>query len=198
LRSMIGVVLQKPFLFSTTIKENIAYSSPGSDIKDVVDSAKIANIHEIISDAFPDSYDTVVGEKGVTLSGGQKQRVTLARTLLKDPDILVMDDSTSAVDTETEFEIQKSLRDVTGGKTIIIIAHRITSVQDCDRIIVLDKGRVIEHGTHEELVLNNGFYKKILDIQVSIEDEIEQDILETGKGKREKSTIKKNIDEALV
>lgn len=181
LRNRIGVVLQKPFLFSTSIKENIAYSMPGTDIADVVESAKIAHIHDIISDAFPNSYDTVVGEKGVTLSGGQKQRVTLARTLLKDPDILVLDDSTSAVDTETEFEIQKALRDVTDGKTIIIIAHRITSVQDCDRIIVLDKGRVIEQGTHDELVLNNGFYKKILDIQVSIEDEIEKDIYGNGK-----------------
>lgn len=111
----------------------------------------------------------MIGEKGVTLSGGQKQRVTLARTLLKNPNILVLDDSTSAVDTETEFEIQKALRGVTGSKTTIVIAHRITSVQDCDRIIVLDKGRVIEEGSHDELIKNNGFYKKIYDIQVSIE-----------------------------
>jgi len=192
LRSKIGVVLQKPFLFSTSIKENIAYVKPDTRIDDVVESAKIANIHDIIMDIFPNAYDTVVGEKGVTLSGGQKQRVTLARTLMKDPDIFVMDDSTSSVDSETEFEIQKALRGVTEGKTIIVIAHRITSVQDCDRIIVLDKGRVIEQGSHNELIMNNGFYKKIFDIQVSIEEEIEKDI---SNGKNE---MKQLTDEALV
>lgn len=176
LRSKIGVVLQKPFLFSTTIKENIAYSDPETHIDEIVESAKVANIHDIITDIFPQAYDTVVGEKGVTLSGGQKQRVTLARTILKNPDILVMDDSTSSVDTETEFVIQKALRNVTEHKTTIVIAHRVTSVQDCDRIIVLDKGRVIEQGTHDELIEFNGFYKKIYDIQVSIEDEINRDI----------------------
>jgi ATP-binding cassette subfamily B protein len=176
LRSRIGVVLQKPFLFSTSIKENIAYVKPDVNIKEVINSAKIANIHEIIEEMFPESYDTMVGEKGVTLSGGQKQRVTIARTLLKNPDILVLDDSTSSVDTETEFEIQKALRSITKGKTTLIIAHRITSIQDCDRIIVLDKGRIIESGTHEELIKHNGFYKKIFDIQVSIEDEINEEL----------------------
>jgi ATP-binding cassette subfamily B protein len=195
LRSKIGVVLQKPFLFSTSIKENIAYVKPDTEIDNVVESAKIASIHDIIMDVFPDAYDTIVGEKGVTLSGGQKQRVTLARTLLKNPDILVLDDSTSSVDTETEFEIQKALRSITGGKTTIVIAHRITSVQDCDRIIVLDKGRVIEQGTHEELILNNGFYKRIFDIQVSIEDEIECEVSEL---KSEKSKVKKEIDSAFA
>jgi len=188
LRSKIGVVLQRAFLFSTSIKENIAYSDPDTHIEEIVESAKVAKIHDIISDNFPNSYDTIIGEKGVTLSGGQKQRVTLARTLLKNPDILVLDDSTSAVDTETEFEIQKALRGVTASKTTIVIAHRITSVQDCDRIIVLDKGRVIEQGTHEELIENNGFYKKIFDIQVSIEDEINEDI-DKAKSKSEKAKI---------
>ncbi|HMT11970.1 MAG TPA: ATP-binding cassette domain-containing protein, partial [Ignavibacteria bacterium] len=177
--------LQRPFLFSTSIKENIAYANPGTHIEEIVESAKVANIHDIISDHFPNSYDTVLGEKGVTLSGGQKQRVTLARTILKNPDILVLDDSTSSVDTETEFEIQKALRNVTNEKTTIVIAHRITSVQDCDRIIVLDKGRVIEQGTHDELIENNGFYKKIFDIQVSIEDEINEDI-DNAKVKKDK------------
>ncbi|MDZ4713636.1 MAG: ABC transporter ATP-binding protein [bacterium] len=172
LRSRFGVVLQKPFLFSTTIKDNISYASPGSHIDEVIDAAKAANIHEIITEVFPDSYETILGEKGVTLSGGQKQRVTIARTLLKDPDILILDDSTSAVDSETEYEIQKSLRKLMKGKTTFIIAHRITSIQDCDRIIVLNKGNIIEEGTHDELVKNEGFYKKIYDIQVSIEEEI--------------------------
>src|SRR4030095_332908 len=178
LRSKIGVVLQKPFLFSTTLKENIAYSNPDTHIDEIVESAKVANIHDIIKEVFPNSYDTIVGEKGVTLSGGQKQRVTLARTILKNPDILVLDDSTSSVDTETEFEIQRALGNVTKDKTTIVIAHRVTSVQECSRIIVLDKGRVIEQGSHEELILNDGFYKKIYDIQVSIEDEINKDINE--------------------
>ena len=172
LRSRFGVVLQKPFLFSTTIKDNIAYANPDSHIDEVIEASRAAKIHDIITEVFPNSYETIVGEKGVTLSGGQKQRVTIARTLLKDPDILIFDDSTSAVDSETEYEIQKELRNMIKGKTTFIIAHRITSIQDCDRIIVLDKGNIIEDGTHEELLLNNGFYKKVYDIQVSIEDEI--------------------------
>ncbi len=178
LRSRFGVVLQKPFLFSTTIKDNIAYSNPESHIDEVIDAASAAKIHEIITEVFPDSYETIVGEKGVTLSGGQKQRLTIARTLLKDPDILVLDDSTSSVDSETEFEIQKALRRLMKFKTTFIIAHRITSIQDCDRIIVLDKGSISEEGTHEELIENNGFYNRIFNIQVSIEDEIRQ---ETGQ-----------------
>ncbi|MDQ3022475.1 MAG: ABC transporter ATP-binding protein/permease [Bacteroidota bacterium] len=175
LRSRFGVVLQKPFLFSTTIKDNIAYANPDSHIDEVIEASRTAKIHDIIEEVFPDSYETIVGEKGVTLSGGQKQRVTIARTLLKDPDILIFDDSTSAVDSETEFEIQKALRKIIKGKTTFIIAHRITSIQDCDRIIVLDKGSIIEEGTHEELLLVNGFYKKIYDIQVSVEDEIREE-----------------------
>jgi ATP-binding cassette subfamily B protein len=176
LRSRFGVVLQRPFLFSTTIKDNIAYVKPDTHIDEVVESAKIANIHGIIEEAFPDSYDTLVGEKGVTLSGGQKQRVALARTLLKNPDILVLDDSTSSVDSETEYAIQRALRRILKGKTTFIIAHRITSIQDCDRIIVLEKGTVVESGSHAELILNNGFYRKIYDIQVSIEDEINTEL----------------------
>ena len=172
LRSRFGVVLQKPFLFSTTIKNNIAYANPDSHLDDIIEAARAANIHDIITEVFPNSYETIVGEKGVTLSGGQKQRVTIARTLMKDPDILIFDDSTSSVDSETEFEIQKAMRNLMQGKTAFIIAHRITSIQDCDRIIVLDKGNIIEEGTHEELIGHDGFYKKIYDIQISIEEEI--------------------------
>jgi ATP-binding cassette subfamily B protein len=192
LRSRFGVVLQKPFLFSTTIKDNIAYVKPDTQIDDVINSAKAASIHDIIEEAFPDSYDTVVGEKGVTLSGGQKQRVTIARTLLKRPDIFVLDDSTSSVDSETEFEIQKALRNILKGKTAFVIAHRITSIQDCDRIIVLDKGRIIESGTHDELIEHNGFYKKIFDIQVSVEDEIKQDEEDYIKNRRINKMLKKD------
>lgn len=172
LRKRMGVVLQKPFLFSTTLKENIAYGVPETHVDEVIEAAKDASIHDIITDIFPQSYETVVGEKGVTLSGGQKQRVTIARTLLKNPDIFILDDSTSSVDTETEFEIQKALRKSMKGKTTFVIAHRITSIQDCDRIIVLDKGKIVDMGTHDELIARDGFYKKIFDIQVSVEDEI--------------------------
>ena len=175
LRSRIGVVLQKPFLFTTTIKDNIAYSKPSSHIDDVIDYSKAAQIHDIITDIFPESYETVVGEKGVTLSGGQKQRVTIARTLLKNPDILVLDDSTSSVDTETEYEIQKTLKKLMKDKTTFVIAHRITSIQDADRILILDKGKIVESGTHDELIRREGFYKKIFDIQISIEEEIEKE-----------------------
>jgi ATP-binding cassette, subfamily B, bacterial len=175
LRDRFGVVLQKPFLFSATLLENIAYSDPDSHIDEVMKFAKAAHIHEIIEEKFPKSYETVVGERGVTLSGGQKQRVAIARTLLKNPDILVLDDSTSSVDSETEFNIQKSMRRIMKDKTVFIIAHRITSITDCDRIIVLDKGKVAECGTHEELLLNNGFYKRIHDIQLSIEAELEKE-----------------------
>ncbi len=178
LRSRFGVVLQKPFLFSTTIKNNIAYANPDSHLDDIIEAARAANIHDIITEVFPDSYETIVGEKGVTLSGGQKQRVTIARTLMKDPDILIFDDSTSSVDSETEFEIQKAMRNLMQGKTAFIIAHRITSIQDCDRIIVLDKGNIIEEGTHDELIGHDGFYKKIYDIQISIEEEIKAETVD--------------------
>lgn len=172
LRKKVGVVLQKPFLFSTSLKENIGYAVADYETSEVIDAAKSASIHDIITEIFPQEYETVVGEKGVTLSGGQKQRVTIARTLLKNPDIFVLDDSTSAIDTETEFEIQKALREKMKGRTTFVVAHRITSIQDCDRIIVLDKGRIIDIGTHDELIKKEGFYKKIFDLQVSVEDEI--------------------------
>ena len=176
LRNRIGVVLQKPFLFSRTLKENIAYGNPSSHIDEVIDAAKAAKIHDVITEIFPQSYETVVGEKGVTLSGGQKQRVSIARTLLTDPDIFVLDDSTSAVDTETEFEIQKALAEIMKNKTSFVIAHRITSIQSCDRIIVLDKGKVIEQGTQKDLLSIDGFFKKIYNLQVLIEEEIENEI----------------------
>lgn len=187
LRNRIGVVLQKSFLFSTTIKNNIAYSNTDIHIEEIVESAKVAKIHEIIEEAFPDSYETVVGEKGVTLSGGQRQRVAIARTLLKEPDILVLDDSTSSVDTETEFQIQNALDGVLKDKTTIIIAHRITSVQRCSKIIVLEKGKVTEFGTHNELINQNGFYKKMYEIQSLIDEEIRNDEASYESEKREES-----------
>ncbi|HMS53131.1 MAG TPA: ATP-binding cassette domain-containing protein, partial [Chitinophagales bacterium] len=166
LRERIGVVLQKPFLFSTTIAQNIAYTRPYIEHNDIVTAAKAASIHEIMS-IFPEGYDTLVGEKGVTLSGGQKQRVALARTLLEQPDMLILDDTTSAVDTETEFAIQRELQTYLTNKTSIIIANRIASVMNCTQILILDKGKIVQHGTHQTLLNQQGFYRKVYNIQTS-------------------------------
>jgi ATP-binding cassette subfamily B protein len=179
LRSQIGIVEQEPFLFSRTIRENITYGV-GRDVPDaeVEAAARAAAIHDVIA-SFPDSYNTLVGEKGVTLSGGQKQRVAIARTLLKDPRILILDDSTSSVDTETEAEIRAALERLMVGRTTFIIAHRIQSVMNADQILVLDKGQIVQAGTHEELLPQPGFYRQIYDLQARIEDELQQE-LEAG------------------
>jgi len=171
LRSRIGVVQQNPFLFSTTIRKNINFANQERTETEIMASAQSAAIHDFIQ-TLPKKYETMVGEKGVTLSGGQKQRIALAQTLLSDPDILVLDDSTSAVDTETEFNIQQALKARMEDKTTFIIAHRLTAIQNVDKVIVLDKGQITEMGTPEELLRNNGFFKKVYDIQASIEKEI--------------------------
>jgi ATP-binding cassette subfamily B protein len=171
LRKRIGVALQKAFLFSTSIKNNIAYAKPKANEQNVIDSARAASIYNVL-DKFPDGFDTMVGEKGVTLSGGQKQRVSLARTLLSNPDILVLDDTTSAVDAETEFAIQDALGEKMKKRTTIIIAHRMTSIQHADRIIVLDKGKIVQMGAHEQLVVQKGFYKDVIEMQLAIEDDV--------------------------
>jgi ATP-binding cassette, subfamily B, bacterial len=177
LRKQIGIVEQEPFLFSRSIRENITYGV-GHDIsqEEVERAAKAAAIHDVIL-SFPDGYNTLVGEKGVTLSGGQKQRVTIARTLLKNPRILILDDSTSSVDTETEAEIRGALNGLMENRTTFIIAHRIQSVMIADLILVLDKGEVIQMGTHKELVSQmDGMYRKIYDIQTRIDEELEMEI----------------------
>ncbi len=178
LRAQIGIVQQEPFLFSRSIRENILYGIGRSVTKAEVErAAKVAAIHDVIL-TFPDGYNTLVGEKGVTLSGGQKQRITIARTLLKNPRILILDDSTSSVDTETEAEIRTALYDLMQDRTTFIIAHRIQSVMDADLILVLDKGEVIQMGTHEELVVHkDGIYRQIYDIQTRIDEELENEIL---------------------
>jgi len=177
LRSQIGIVEQEPFLFSRSIRENITYGV-GRDVpeEEIVQAAKAAAVHDVIL-SFPDGYRTLVGEKGVTLSGGQKQRVTIARTLLKNPRILILDDSTSSVDTETEAEIRAALNRLMEDRTTFIIAHRIQSVMVANLIIVLDKGKVVQMGTHDELVAQEGsIYRRIYDIQTRIDKELEQEI----------------------
>ena len=152
LRRHIGIVEQEPFLFSRSIRENISYGIGRHVTQDEVEkAASAAAIHDVIME-FPDRYNTVVGEKGVTLSGGQKQRVTIARTLLKNPRILILDDSTSSVDTETEAEIRTALNNLMENRTTFIIAHRIQSVMNADLIVVLDKGEIVQIGKHDELV----------------------------------------------
>ena len=182
LRSQIGIVEQEPFLFSRSIRENITYGVGRNVPQDEIDTAaKAAVIDEVIA-TFPEGYNTLVGEKGVTLSGGQKQRVAIARTLLKNPRILILDDSTSSVDTETETEIRSALQALMKNRTTFIIAHRIQSVMDADLILVLDKGRVVQKGTHAELVAQEGIYQQIFDIQTKIELELEKDISTTEIG----------------
>jgi ATP-binding cassette subfamily B protein len=176
MRSQVGIVEQEPFLFSTSIRENITYGV-GRDVpqSEVEAAAQAAAIHDVIV-GFREGYNTLVGEKGVTLSGGQKQRVAIARTLLKNPPILIMDDSTSSVDTETEACIRGALDELMENRTTFIIAHRIQSVMDADLILVLDKGSIIQSGTHDELVAQEGMYRRIYDIQTRIETELEMDI----------------------
>ncbi len=177
LRSQIGIVQQEPFLFSRSIRENILYGVGRKVSNEEIErAAKAAAIHDVIL-TFPDGYNTLVGEKGVTLSGGQKQRLTIARTLLKNPRILILDDSTSSVDTETEAEIRAALYDLMQDRTTFIIAHRIQSVMDADLILVLDRGRVVQSGNHEDLVAQEeGIYRQIFDIQTRIDEELENEI----------------------
>ncbi len=160
LRSKVGVVLQDVFLFSTTIKENIAFGRLYTTMNEIVEVAKLAQAHEFIL-SFPKGYDTLVGERGLTLSGGQKQRIAIARTLLIDPKILILDDSTSFVDTKTERELQKALVILLKDRTTFMITQRLSTIKNADRIIVLDNGKLKEIGTHEELLGLNGLYSQI-------------------------------------
>lgn len=181
LRQQIGIVLQEPFLFSRSIRENIRYSVGGDiDDNEIETAAKAAAVHDVIRE-FPGQYDTLVGEKGVTLSGGQKQRVTLARTLLKDPSILILDDATSSVDTETEAAIRGALKRLMKDRTTFLIAHRIQSVMLADLILVFDKGRIVQQGTHQELLAQDGIYRKVFDIQTMIDEEVQREVAAATK-----------------
>jgi ATP-binding cassette subfamily B protein len=165
LRKQIGIVLQTSLLFSDTIKANIAFGRPDASMEEVIAAAKAAQAHEFI-EGFTKGYDTIVGERGVTLSGGQRQRVSIARALLMNPRILILDDSTSSVDTQTEKLIQSALDTLMEGRTTFVIAHRLSTVRRADMILVMDDGRIVEHGTHDELLVRGGLYKEIHDLQL--------------------------------
>ncbi len=180
LRSQIGIVEQEPFLFSRTIRENIAYGIDRQVTDEEVEAAaQAAAVHDSIV-SFPKGYDTLVGERGVTLSGGQKQRLAIARTIIKDPRILILDDATSSVDLETESEIRTALERLMQNRTTFIIAHRIQSVMIADLIVVLDRGKIVQIGSHDELLAQEGLYRNIYDIQTRIEAELEEEIASAG------------------
>jgi ATP-binding cassette subfamily B protein len=165
LRAQIGIVLQDTTLFSGSVRDNIAFGRPAASIDEVIAAAKAAMAHDFIMN-FPNGYETPVGERGTTLSGGQKQRIAIARALLMDPRILILDDSTSSVDTVTEYEIQQTLSKLMKGRTSFVIAQRISTVRNADKILVLDKGKLAAVGMHEDLMENSPIYAEIYNSQL--------------------------------
>ena len=171
LRRQIGIVLQDTFLFSVKIKENISYGRQGATDEEVIAAAKAARAHDFIMD-MPEGYETVIGERGVSLSGGQKQRISIARGLLMDPSILILDDATSNVDTETEFAIQQALTVLMQDRTTFVIAHRLQTLKSADQILVMDQGRIVERGVHDELLDYGGIYANIYELQLKEQEEV--------------------------
>ena len=164
------IVQQYAFMFTGTIRDNISYGAVNASDDEIIASSKTARLHDFIM-TLPQKYDTWVGERGVTLSGGQKQRLAIARTLLIDPRILILDDSTSSVDTETEFLIQQALRELMKGRTTFVIAQRLQTVKDAQQIFVLDKGKIVEQGTHVELLKDSKIYREIYELQLKAQEE---------------------------
>ncbi|QLG63462.1 ABC transporter ATP-binding protein [Halorarum salinum] len=177
LRRQVGYVSQETFMFYGTVRDNIAYGTFGADDETVVEAAKAAEAHEFISN-LPEGYDTEIGERGVKLSGGQRQRLSIARAVLKDPEILVLDEATSDVDTETEMLIQRSLDQLTEDRTTFAIAHRLSTIRDADQILVLEDGRVAERGEHEELLERDGLYAHLWGVQAGEIDELPQEFID--------------------
>ena len=168
LRSNIGVVLQEPYLFYGTIAENISYGRPSASLEEIVWAARAANAHKFIM-KFPDGYDTLIGERGIGLSGGEKQRISIARAILKNPRVLILDEATSSVDTETEKLIQEAIDRLVHNRTTIAIAHRLSTLKNAHRILVLDKGKIVEEGTHDELMRKeNGTFRHLVEIQAEV------------------------------
>ena len=179
LRRNVGLVLQDVFLFNATLRDNIAYGVANATTEQIIAAAKIARLHDFAC-GLPNAYDTWVGERGVTLSGGQKQRVAIARTLLLNPRILVLDDSTSSVDMETEYLIQQALDEVMRDRTTFVVASRLRTIKNADQILVLEKGRIVERGTHETLLKRGGSYTRLYDLQLREQEEFEARILATS------------------
>jgi ABC-type multidrug transport system fused ATPase/permease subunit len=167
LRQQVAVVLQDSFLFNNSVVENLLYGKPDADHDEIMEAAKAANAHEFIIQ-LPEGYDTEIGERGVKLSGGQKQRLALARAILADPGILILDEATSSVDAEAEFLIQQALERVLEGRTSLVIAHRLSTVRNADKIIVLDQGHIVETGKHEALLQRGGLYSQLYKRQMAI------------------------------
>ena len=175
LRSQIGVVLQTSLLFSSSISENIAFGRPDASIEEIIAAARAAQAHDFIME-LPQGYETVVGERGITLSGGQRQRIAISRALLIDPRILIMDDSTSSVDTQTEHLIQMAFDHVMNGRTTLIVAQRLSTIKRADLILVMDQGRIVERGTHIDLLKHSGLYREIYDLQLREQEKFQRDI----------------------
>ncbi|MFT4890157.1 MAG: ATP-binding cassette subfamily B protein [Halobacteriales archaeon] len=192
LRRAIGYVSQDTFLFYGTVEENITYGTFDADREAVIEAAKMAEAHEFIEN-LPDGYDTEVGERGVKLSGGQRQRISIARAILKDPEILVLDEATSDVDTETEMLIQRSLDRLTEDRTTFAIAHRLSTIKDADTIVVLEGGTVVERGTHEELLENDGLYAHLWGVQAGEIDELPDEFIE--RARRRENRIEAETDD---
>jgi ABC-type multidrug transport system fused ATPase/permease subunit len=185
LRRSVGLVLQDVFLFNATLRDNIAYGVANATTEQIIEAAKVARIHDFACN-LPDGYDTWVGERGVTLSGGQKQRVAIARTLLLNPRILILDDSTSSVDMETEYLIQQALDKVMQGRTSFVVASRLRTIKSADQILVLDKGKIVERGTHETLLAQGGHYARLYDLQLREQEEFEaRSLASSSEQKRE-------------
>jgi ATP-binding cassette subfamily B protein len=193
LRRQIGYVSQDTFLFYGTVEENITYGTFDADREDVVEAAKMAEAHEFIQN-LPDGYDTEVGERGVKLSGGQRQRISIARAILKDPAILVLDEATSDVDTETEMLIQRSIDDLAEDRTTFAIAHRLSTIKDADQIVVLEDGRIVERGTHDELIGNDGLYAHLWGVQAGEIDELPEEFVERAKNRENRVEVEQDDD----
>jgi len=164
LRKQIGMVTQDTYVFNATIKENLLYAKPSATDKEIERACKVANIHDFIM-GLPNGYDTVVGERGTKLSGGEKQRLSIARALLKDPRIIILDEATSSLDSLSEMLIQEAIKPLLEGRTSIVIAHRLSTIIAADQILVMDKGRIVERGTHHELLQAGGLYRELYEKQ---------------------------------